>query len=220
MSGIGNKDIAREAREAVWVPDEGRRGWLRPEREVIEVAKRLFAKGSRAAIDVACGVGRHALELAEIGFAVSATDLSDAALNQLRAEAGVRALDIDVTLASMTALPYLDHSFDYALAYNVSCHGDGSSARAAIAEARRVLRKGGILQATMLSTRSTTRQSGGKIAAGPFGGGDDNRDHAPGIFCDTDTLKEFLSGFEWLQVEDRPRGESEYRYWHIVVERA
>jgi SAM-dependent methyltransferase len=51
----------------------------------------LLPRGARA-LDVACGGGRHAIYLAELGFVVDAWDISDVALDFLRAELARRAL--------------------------------------------------------------------------------------------------------------------------------
>jgi tellurite methyltransferase len=48
------------------------------------------------AIDVACGDGRNARYLAELGFAVEAVDVSDVAVAALRSAAHARGLDVDV----------------------------------------------------------------------------------------------------------------------------
>jgi SAM-dependent methyltransferase len=46
---------------------------------------------------VACGVGREATYLAELGFVVDAVDVSDVAIAKVRERAGERALDIEAT---------------------------------------------------------------------------------------------------------------------------
>lgn len=48
------------------------------------------------ALDLACGLGRNALWLAQQGFRVQAVDLSGVALEQLRARADARGLELDV----------------------------------------------------------------------------------------------------------------------------
>ncbi|MFQ3452388.1 class I SAM-dependent methyltransferase [Bradyrhizobium sp. UFLA01-814] len=219
VSVIRTMDSVQEASQKIGASNEGRFGWLRPDEEVAELGKRLFAAGSRSAIEIGCGAGRHALALAEIGFAVSAIDLSELALNQLRKEAKARGLEIDVTSAAMTALPYPDDCFDYTLAYHVFWHGDGDIVRAAIAEVRRVLRKGGILQAIMLSTRSTAVQNRRKIVRRTFGDHGDTDHVHPEFFCGTEALKELFAGFHWFKIEDRRDGMlPECWRWHVVLE--
>ena len=56
-------------------------------------------------LDVACGIGTQALGLAGLGHAVTASDLSAAALERARSEAARRGLSIDFSVADMRALP-------------------------------------------------------------------------------------------------------------------
>lgn len=51
----------------------------------------LDAQPRGPALDVACGLGRNALHLAELGFSVDAVDVSDAALDELARWAAPRA---------------------------------------------------------------------------------------------------------------------------------
>jgi len=57
-----------------WATAEGRADWLDPEADVIALLPELKARGARTALDLGCGVGRHALLLAEHGLAVEAID--------------------------------------------------------------------------------------------------------------------------------------------------
>jgi SAM-dependent methyltransferase len=55
-------------------------------------------------LDVACGIGTQALGLAALGYAVTASDLSAAAVERARQEAGRRGLRIDFSVADMRAV--------------------------------------------------------------------------------------------------------------------
>ena len=57
-----------------WATAEGRADWLQPDPDVVKLIPELDARGARTALDLGCGVGRHALFLAEHGFAVEAID--------------------------------------------------------------------------------------------------------------------------------------------------
>jgi len=58
---------AIEAWDKRWATAEGRADWLEPELDVIALLPELKARGARTALDLGCGVGRHALLLAEPG---------------------------------------------------------------------------------------------------------------------------------------------------------
>jgi SAM-dependent methyltransferase len=55
----------------------------------------------RSILDVSCGIGTQALGLAALGHAVTASDLSSAAVERARREAAQRNLDIDFLVADM-----------------------------------------------------------------------------------------------------------------------
>jgi tellurite methyltransferase len=78
---------AIEAWDKRWATDEGRAGWLEPEADVIALLPELKARGARTALDLGCGVGRHALFLADHGLAVEAIDGSAAGLAVVRESA-------------------------------------------------------------------------------------------------------------------------------------
>src|SRR4029077_16209792 len=87
---------AIEAWDKRWATAEGRADWLDPELDVIALLPELKARGARTALDLGCGVGRHALFLAEHGLAVEALDGSAAGLAVLRETAQARGLSLGV----------------------------------------------------------------------------------------------------------------------------
>lgn len=62
---------------------------------------------SGRALDLACGLGRHALALAERGWRVTAVDASRVAIDLVREQARERCLEMDVRLADLEK-----HEFD------------------------------------------------------------------------------------------------------------
>jgi SAM-dependent methyltransferase len=64
---------AIEAWDKRWSTAEGRADWLDPDPDVRALLPELKARGARSALDLGCGVGRHALFLVEHGPAVEAT---------------------------------------------------------------------------------------------------------------------------------------------------
>ncbi|MBI1764620.1 MAG: methyltransferase domain-containing protein [Acidobacteria bacterium] len=66
---------------------------------LVERAASLLPPGR--ALDVACGVGRHALWLAERGWQVTAVDASRVAIELLQARAAERGLAIDAYVADL-----------------------------------------------------------------------------------------------------------------------
>ena len=114
---------AIEAWDKRWTTAEGRADWLDPEPDVMALLPELRAHGARTALDLGCGVGRHALFLAEHGLAVEAIDGSAAGLAVVRETAQARGLSLGVRRGTADALPFDDASFDFALSWNVIHHG-------------------------------------------------------------------------------------------------
>src|SRR6266481_1024599 len=114
---------AIEAWDKRWATAEGRADWLDPEADVIALLPELKARGARTALDLGCGVGRHALFLAEHGLAVEAIDGSAKGLAVVRESARARGLSLGVRQATADALPFDDARFDFVLSWNVIHHG-------------------------------------------------------------------------------------------------
>lgn len=212
-------DTAHHHWDGQWQTAEGRADWLEPDPGVVAFARERYAHGDRRALDLGCGVGRHALALAEIGFETQAMDGSSSGLDQLAEQAAARGLAIERRQAEMTALPYDDDSFDYVLAFNVIYHGDPDVVRRAISEIARVLRPGGHFQGTMLSKRNRNFGLGREIALDTFvNEGVADKAH-PHFYCNAGELIDLFDGFEFLRLEDRPHAKPDSWHWHLIAER-
>ncbi len=215
----GRTDTAHHHWDKLWQVDEGRAEWLEPDRDVVTFAESRFAAGDRRVLDLGCGVGRHALALAAIGFETAAMDASPSGLQELRNAASARGFDIDCRQAEMTALPYDDHSFDYVLSFNVIYHGDPKVVRAAITEIARVLKPGGHYQGTMLSKRNRNFGLGSEIATDTFVNKNESDKAHPHFYCNAAGLVALFDGFELLSLEDQPHKKPDTWHWHMIAER-
>jgi SAM-dependent methyltransferase len=79
---------------------------------------RSVAVPGRRALDVAAGNGRNALLLASLGFAVDALDISDVAIEQLRATARERNLPIHGRLCDLEDERLPDGTYDVVVTMN------------------------------------------------------------------------------------------------------
>jgi ubiquinone/menaquinone biosynthesis C-methylase UbiE len=101
-------------------------------------------------LDVGCGTGRHALELARRGFDIVGLDLSESMVAQGRDRAREEELDVSFVVADARALPFAE-AFRAAL---ILCEGGFSllesdaGDRAIIENVARVLKPGGRLLMT------------------------------------------------------------------------
>lgn len=213
-------DTAHIAWNRRWATPDGRREWLVPEEDVVAVTEKLAAEGkTRRVLDLGCGVGRHALHLARLGFEVEAVDLAEAGVEELRRAAAEDGLTVSAATAPMNELPFADAAFDYVLSFNVIYHGDESIVRATLDEIRRVLRPGGVYQGTMLSKRHVKCGLGTEVAPNTFVLVDDEDRGHPHYYCNARELVGLFSGFEPLSIVDRSHSSPNTWHWHIVAER-
>ena len=94
MSSYGARmDARRRWNERYAQPD---REWLPETPAEWLVAHRDLLTGGGRALDVACGDGRNALYLAQLGYMVDAIDVSDVAIDALRATVEARGLTMTI----------------------------------------------------------------------------------------------------------------------------
>ena len=212
-------DTAHRTWNETWQTEKGRKDWSTPDAEVLAVGSTVLSAGGSRALDVGAGLGRHALALARLGFAVNALDASDAGIAQIRSAAEKEDLPVSAHAGRMDELPFDTEIFDFALSFNVIYHGDRQIAQRAIDEMHRVLKPGGVLMLTMLSKRNAHYGKGEEIAPGTFVvvGASDDKVH-PHFYCNAAELVEMLSGFEILSLVDREQKPTHW-HWHAVAQK-
>jgi SAM-dependent methyltransferase len=85
--------------------------------EVDRVAKILQPQGNERVLDLACGSGRHSLELRRRGFSVVGADISPDLIEIARRDAEEENLDVELVLADLRDLEF-DSEFDLVLNLN------------------------------------------------------------------------------------------------------
>lgn len=113
--------------------------------EVDRALKILKPRGDERILDMACGSGRHALELRRRGFEVVGVDISPELIEIARGEALAASLDVEFVLADLRELPYEDE-FDLVLNLNDGAIGyleSDEENRRAFATISRALKPGG-----------------------------------------------------------------------------
>jgi len=113
----------------------------RIEKEVIY--SYLEPRAGMKVLDVGCGTGLYALDLASRGLNVTGVDISRPMLEQARAKAQHAGLDIQFLEADAFQLPFNDQSFDAVIAVTVLEFAPDLST--ALRETLRVLKTGGRL---------------------------------------------------------------------------
>lgn len=203
-----------------WQSEEGRADWREPDPDVRALIGELRSRNVRRVLDLGCGVGRHALYLAAEGFEVTAIDASEAGIAYCRGAANEMRLHVDLHVGSMLDLPFPDASFDYLLTFNVIYHGAPDVVRRSIAEIARVIRPGGLLQATLLSKRNAGFGVGTEIAPDTFVVPDasDDKVHAHHYSNAADAVR-LLGEFELISLIDREQKRAGHWHWHLLAER-
>jgi len=97
---------------------------------------------SSEALEVGCGGGLMAEEVARIGFSLSGVDPSAPSIDTAQRHAIQSGLEIDYRVARGEALPFVDRTFDLVYCCDVLEHV--SDLDAVIAETARVLKPGGL----------------------------------------------------------------------------
>lgn len=215
-------DTANLAWNDRWSTPHGRAEWLTPEPDVAAFAAQLATGTAKRVLDLGCGVGRHALAYARLGLEVTAVDMAESGISELRRSATAENLEITTMIAAMTELPFADHTFDHVLSFNVIYHGDPLIVGAAVREIARVLKPGGTYQGTMLSKRNAKYGKGEEIAPNTFvedavDPEDSDKIH-PHYYCNAAELVELFSDFELLSLIDREHVKPGSWHWHMLAE--
>ena len=81
------------------------------------IVKEFWPDAVKTVLDVACGIGTQALGLAQLGYAVTGSDLSPTEIDVVRQHAVARGLSLDLSVADMREA-YLHHQqqFDLVIA--------------------------------------------------------------------------------------------------------
>lgn len=99
-------------------PETAQMPWAdRTVAEVDRALKMLRPEGSERVLDLACGIGRHSLELSRRGFDVVGVDISPELLEMAEREAEAQSLEISFRQADLRELD-LEDEFDLVLSLN------------------------------------------------------------------------------------------------------
>lgn len=213
-----NFQTVHEHWDREWSREEGRAGWLEPEDRVSDVLPLLRKRNVENVLDHGCGVGRHAIYLAEQGFNCWGMDASETGLQYGRKAARSRGVDVEFMQASVASLPFSDEEFGYVVSWNVIHHGTLDDARESLAEIRRVMRSGGILQGTFLSTRNAKFGRGRNIAPSTYVIDAEEEKSHPHCYCNARQMVTLLAGFDLLKLELFQQEEPDSYHWHYIAE--
>ena len=137
-------DVYRQVRIATYGEDLGQTSWVTNE-ESGEIPRILGLTASSYVLEVGCGSGRYALQVAEtVGCRVLGVDVNEGGVRNGNALARARELSDRVRFEHCDAsktLPYPDASFDAVFANDAMCHIPGRLG--VLRELFRILKPGG-----------------------------------------------------------------------------
>lgn len=118
-------DFYRQVRIATYGEDLGQTSWVTNE-ESAEIPRLLQLTGNSRVLEIGCGSGRYALQLAEtVGCSLLGVDINESGIRNGNALARDRSLSDRVTFQHCDVsqkLPFTHASFDAAFANDVLCH--------------------------------------------------------------------------------------------------
>lgn len=150
--------------EELWSGDEGLEWWRKPAPEVLELVSSYTPETHPAVLDLGCGVGRHAIALAQAGFRVTATDSAPSAIERLKEWAERAGVSVNTKVCPMAEQGLPDRSFDMVLAYNVIYHGYREQFAQAITHASSLIRPCGVFFFTSPSREDAKYGCGERVA--------------------------------------------------------
>jgi tellurite methyltransferase len=212
--------------ESYWGDESQHDWWKRPAPEVLEFIAALSPRQRPRALDLGCGLGRHAIALAQAGFNVTASDASAAAIAHLEQWARELELSISTRVCDFLDDVWPPDSFDVVLSYNVIYHGYREQFAQAIGRVWTLLKPGGLFSFTCPSRQD-----------GKYGHGEQAAPHTflceksvtPGdmhYFADAADLDDLLANWKQLSREkdegywDNRGARQFYSNWQILVEKA
>lgn len=177
------------------VYSEGRSLLFWPDEMFVRELKCMSQIQDLKALDIGCGAGRHALLMADIGMQVKGIDSSRASVDMARVRAGDRGLDnVAFENVSLQQLNEEDSSFDVIVVWGVIHYLSAKDQTLILAKIYQLLKHGGVLLATLRSTRDSRCDVNHRLAP--------NRYRAKYFDAGQDTEKEMIMSF-WNEIEVR-----------------
>ena len=179
--------------------------WDKASDEFLPVALKWKESDKKTVLDIGCGKGRHALFLAELGFNVTATDISPEGIEQLQKEAKKRKLEnkIRTLVCDMLEVPFENNSFDCVLGFHSLYHTDYAGLKTVIVRITDMLKESGQLFVTFNSKSNPSFRANDNTVIDErtiirhFG----LEDGVPHTFLDYDDITELLADYTVVKIQ-------------------
>ncbi len=137
-------------------------------RFLLATRAQLKPDSRRRLLDIGTGAGRHMRLAAELEFSPIGIDISHTGLRHARERLQNNGATYGLALASMTALPFAEQSFDVVVSYGCFNYGYARDMKRAISEVRRILTTNGRSFIVLRTTRDYRYGKGRELESGTF----------------------------------------------------
>jgi ubiquinone/menaquinone biosynthesis C-methylase UbiE len=187
-------------------------GWERIYRERGDLRFAVLPKIKRATsvfkekkykniLDLGCGTGKHSLFLANEGFQVYATDLSQTGIGIAREKAESLGIgNIRFERHDMTEIPFGDSFFDAVICVWTIYHNRLAGIERTLDEIFRVLSPGGTFITDFLSLSDSTFGLGREIEKNTFIGQKKGEEDVPHHYVSRPEIVRMLSGYAFFKI--------------------
>jgi ubiquinone/menaquinone biosynthesis C-methylase UbiE len=141
-------------------------------------------------------MGRHSIFLAEMGFDVTATDISVKGVEETRRKAAELGLKIKTACHDMRDIPFTDGYFDAVFCVWTTGHGGRADMETHAGEMLRVTRPGGFIFADYVSKEDGLYGKGTEIEKDTFIDNVPGEESIPHHYTDERCIREIYDGHE------------------------
>ena len=205
-----------------------------PEREVqefVSLLERKFSERPLRVWDLCCGAGRHTVAISERGHTVFASDASECGVELTEKGLTKLGLSARTAVADMTECPWTDVAFHGVVSWDSLHHNTLENILTALDVVHERLEAGGLLLATMKSTRADWFGKGTEIEPGTFAHDSGPEAGVPHHYFDEAGIRSALAAWELVSLvelrcdyAERPNGGpgmNPFRYtaWGVLAEK-
>jgi ubiquinone/menaquinone biosynthesis C-methylase UbiE len=168
----------------------------------VKIATDIFKRnGCKSVMDLGCGTGRHSIYLAEQGFKVYATDISETGLEITKSKAAKLNLsNIEFKIHDMRDILFDNNTFDGILCVWTTGHGTLDDSRKNINEIYRVLKPNGLVVIDYVSKYDKNYGKGIEIEKDTFINNVEGEENIPHHYSTIKELKELYTNFSHVEI--------------------
>jgi SAM-dependent methyltransferase len=197
----------------------------------VKVLEGLFPERPLSLWDICCGAGRHTVLFSQMGHSAYGSDISQNGVLHTRKWLERSGLDAALKVADMTDNPFSGVSFHGAVSWDALHHNTIDNIRTAAAHVYDSLCDGGLLLASLLSTKSGKKELRGReIEKNTYVSEEGSEAGVPHHYFEEQGLRELFSKWRILnlaEVEvtyieeklDYSMNPFPYTKWNVIVQK-